>query len=419
MSDSPFLHLGAKELANMISQASQQVLYCAPGITQSIAALLVNAFKRIGAGKVHVVLDVDDVTARLGYGDFDAVTMLAEEGLHVRVEPGLRVSVVVCDSVGYLFTTPPMLVEMQDEKHVGVNAVRMSPEQVSEIFKAVAPSKDSDPESTPAPQIGRESLTDERAQAVMTALEANPPQKFDLARKVNVFNSFIEFVELRLTGLHIKRHTVTLPRRLVIALRSEATAKRLLTTFRLVDADSKVAKEAAQIDFKVRQLREKFTRSLGDDLGNVMLRAKRIEFSKAVDALKAEIENFQCKIVERLQKEIDNSLKELVEGLLPAVRKTIPEGLEGEITGKPTTEVLRRFIEVELRKVFPEAKDLIKEMKLEWIPKGVTYETLSDETFQNRVREQFPYVDWKQPFAEFEAAPATASAQSLIPRLGV
>ena len=27
-------------------------------------------------------------------------------------------------------------------------------------------------------------------------LEANPPQKFDLARKVRVFNSFIEFVEL-------------------------------------------------------------------------------------------------------------------------------------------------------------------------------------------------------------------------------
>jgi hypothetical protein len=362
------------------------------------------------------VLDVDDVTARLGYGEFDAVTMLIEEGVQVRIEPGLRLSFVVCDYVGYLFMTPPMLVEMQDEKHVGINAIHMSSEQLVDICKSILPSTDSDEKSHATPKIGKDSLTAGHTQAVMTALEANPPQRFDLARKVNVFNSFIEFVELRLTGLHITRHTVQLPRELVTALRDDATAKRLLTTFRLVDTDSKVAKEAAVIDQKVRQLRDKFTRSLGEDLGSVMLRSKRGEFAAAVKSLREEILDFQVKVVQRLENEIESSLKKLVEGLLPAMKKAPPEALTGQIVGKPTSDVLRRFLEVELRRVFPAAETLVREMKLEWIPKGVTFETLSDENFQHRVRAQFPYVDWEKPFAEFEAAPATPITPRLIPR---
>lgn len=70
MVNSPFLYLGAGELAKLISQGTERVLYCAPGITQPIAALLANAGKRIGVGCLHVVLDVDDATARLGYGEF-------------------------------------------------------------------------------------------------------------------------------------------------------------------------------------------------------------------------------------------------------------------------------------------------------------------------------------------------------------
>lgn len=106
------------------------------------------------------------------------------------------------------------------------------------------------------PQVGKEGLSNEQMQRVKESLDANPPQKFDLVRKVNVFNAVIEFVELRLTGLHIARHTVQLPRDLVLALRDDATAKRLLTTFKLVSNESKVAKEAAEIDQRVRTIRE-------------------------------------------------------------------------------------------------------------------------------------------------------------------
>ena len=67
-------------------------------------------------------------------------------------------------------------------------------------------------------------LSAEQVKKVEAELVNNPPQRFDLARTLNVFNAYIEFIELRLTGMQITRHTVKLPQDLILALRDEAGA---------------------------------------------------------------------------------------------------------------------------------------------------------------------------------------------------
>jgi hypothetical protein len=411
-----FTHLSSEFATKLIHEAKSRVIYCAPGIQQPIAAATVNARRQLGRDRVRVILDIDDSTARMGYGDIDAVTLLTESDCDVRIERGLRTSVLICDEVGFAFFTPPMLVELQDDEHIGANAVALVSSQVDAIVASLFPVAGSPEQPAPAAQFGAEVLTEKTMEAVKTALDANPPQKFDLARKVNVFNAFVEFVELKLTGLHISRHTVQLPQTLLLATKDDATARRLLTTFRLVSDDSKVAKEAAEIDQKVRALREMYARSLGDGLGSVILRSKRQRFSNGVDAIQVEIEKFQKKVLDRLEKEIESSRKKLVEGLLPAVKKSPPTALTSQLSGKPTVEILRRYLDDELQRVFPLATALVGEMKLDWIPKGVTYETLSNPDFQKRVREAFPYENWEKPFREFEAVPSTSGeTQQLFP----
>ena len=90
------------------------MLYCAPGLQQPLAAALVNSRQLLGREAVRVVLDVADSTARMGYGDFDAVSLVVEGDVDVRVESGLRTCILVCDDIGYAFFTPPMLVETQE-----------------------------------------------------------------------------------------------------------------------------------------------------------------------------------------------------------------------------------------------------------------------------------------------------------------
>ena len=52
------------------------------------------------------------------------------------------------------------------------------------------------------------------------------------------------------------------------------------------------------------------------------------------------------------------------------------------------------------------AETLVKEMKLDFTHKGVTYETLASGDFQEKVRDAFPYEDWDKPFSGFTAARA-------------
>lgn len=238
-----FLHLSSDLAAEQIHGAQNRVVFCAPGLQQPLAAALVNARNKLGRDAVKVVLDVDDATARMGYGDFEAVALLEKEDVDVRVEPGLRTCVMVCDDSGFAFFTPPMLVELQDDRHVGANALALQPAQVQAVLVALCPSPPLSGLPALAPELGKQALTGQQMQQVKTALDANPPQKFDVARKVNVFNALIEFVELRLTGLHIGRHTVQLPGDLILALRDDATAKRLLTTFKLVKRRASLLKK--------------------------------------------------------------------------------------------------------------------------------------------------------------------------------
>lgn len=427
MNDPVFVHLGTDDITSLIHQAQKKLFLCMPGLTQGVAAAVVNASKSLGRDAVTVVLDVDEKVSRYGYGEFDGVALLMEGNVDVRMESGLRTCVLITDQKGHAFFSPPMLIETQDEATVGINALALLPAQVAAILKALGSSEeitppvapDSAPQIAPLaseapspsstaaiPQIGIKPISPEQVENVRIALEVDPPQKFDLARKVNVFNAYIEFVELRLVGLQIGRYTVQLPKGLGLALRDDATARRLLTTFKLVSEDSKVAKEAAAIDKKVRGLRELFTRSLGEGLGSVMLRSKRKNLEASIALLRQEIAQFQSKVIERLDQEINSSRKKLVEGLWQAVKKAKPAELEAQISSPITSDVVKRYVDIELARVFPDAKSLISEMRLEFVVKGVTYDVLTNPDFQKKVRFAFPLENFDKPFREFDAAPA-------------
>lgn len=208
------------------------------------------------------------------------------------------------------------------------------------------------------------------------------------------------------------RHTVQLPGDSVLALRDDATAKHLLTTFKLVSDESKDAKEAAEVDQRVRAPRER-SRLLGNGLGSIILRSKRHQFFAGVQAIREAIAKFRTKTLERLETELPDSRKTLGEGLLPAVNKSTLPAVQAQVSGKPTAEVLRRYLDDELTRVFSSGSSVIGEMKLEWVPKSVTYETLSNPEFQRRVRAAFPYENWDKPFREFEAVP-TAGRTGLL-----
>ena len=239
----------------------------------------------------------------------------------------------------------------------------------------------------------------------------NPPQRFHLARTLSVFNAHVEFIELRLTGMQITRHTVNLPQDLILALRDEATSRRLRTSFNLVEGTSTVGREAESIETRVRNLRDRFVRPIGD-LGTITLRSKRKKVDALIEAVRVDIARFRNIIVDRLIREIEASRAKLVTGLTPALRKKPPQDLLDQVSTRLTTEHVKRYLSHRLEEIFSRAEKLVGEMRLNCIRKGVTYETLANVDFQEKVRDAFPYEDWDKPFSEFTAAKA---AQMSLP----
>ena len=92
---------------------------------------------------------------------------------------------------------------------------------------------------------------------------------------------------------------------------------------------------------------------------------------------------------------------------LPALKKNPSQRLLEQIRESPMPHLLKRYLEDRLGSTFPKRADFIGEMKREFESKGVTYETLTNPTFQEGVRKAYACADFDKPFYEFDAARAT------------
>lgn len=397
-------------LALRIREARERVLLCAPGFGDPVASALIEAHSRLGREGVVVVVDGTAQAARLGYGHFDAVDLLSQAGLAIRVEPGLRLGTLIVDGQGWCFATPPLLVDATMERAIAPNAMRLMPAQIDALAMAISPPKppvrDRQPVPAPRPEIGTVTAQPDALASVQAALQADPPQQFDIARKVNVFNAFVEFVDLSLVGIELTRQRVALPKDLLLAVSDQITRERLTTSFQLIDPAATIGREAKEIRQAVDKLRKLHTRVL-NPYGSITLRSNRQRLEAAVAALQVQVATFAGTVRSRLQKEIDHSRKQLVQSVLPGLKAKPPEALLAGIVGKPTVEQITRWINRQLDQAFPEVDNILNEMRLVLTIKAVTFEMLKDPKFQEGVREAYPDVDFDKPFSELTAARST------------
>src|SRR5207249_11986585 len=80
-----FTNVDDAVLVSLTSNASQRVMFVAPGLRAPVAEALANAMKRL-PGRVTVVLDVDAEVCRLGYGDEQGLQFMKSAAEEVGME---------------------------------------------------------------------------------------------------------------------------------------------------------------------------------------------------------------------------------------------------------------------------------------------------------------------------------------------
>lgn len=392
-------------IARQIRRAIVRVLLAAPGIREGTAEALADALERVGADRVELVVDCDEQVARLGLGDVAALERVMASGVRVRHAPGLRVGVLICDDAAWVFSPTALVVSAEVHSSETPNAIVLSPEEARRIALSLSTSMRDEGEEPQVnhilPEVGIQRVSHEQLANTQKALKELPPRDFDVARQVRVFDAYVEFVEMTLEGFEFKRRKVRLPPHLVAAADDKEVAGRLSTTFepiRALDDDN-----LAGLKEEFSWIREEFTGVVSPH-GRVILRRRKAEFQKAIEALKKRIDTARQAAQGKLAKEIGKARDGLL-GHLERNRNLQPPRWQRRYFEEPTPEEGRmRWLAGELDRILPTAESLVEGLKLTVQYKGVTHETLSEPSFLQALRKAFPGEPWDKPMDEYMAA---------------
>jgi hypothetical protein len=410
-----FRSLDSAAIASDIRKAQVSVCYAAPGVQQEPATAMAELAQRIGPEFITVCLDFDERVMRMGFGDLAAVKTLRDAGIVVSSTSGLRTGLVIADQEGYIFTPTALYLEADQRPTEAPNALRLSRHQVTEALARLSPAAKALAmlmARTPAErehirhqavEVSSIVVADIQFAAIQKKLIEAPPVKFDIARQIRVFEPYLQYIELRLTGAAIHRHRIAIPKVIQNLGADESVQSRLKTTFDLIERES--ALSSKPIEDELNEIRKNFTPSLGKDHGRVLLKAQKPLFEKRLAELRAKLEKFQSDVRAKLQEKLDSSRDEIVKYYVPRVVANPPDAFAGQLlTERPTEDDARRWLGLQLDRVFPKAEQLIQKMELELTYKDVTFETLNKPDFLPFIKVAFPTVDWERAYEEYRAA---------------
>jgi hypothetical protein len=219
---------------------------------------------------------------------------------------------------------------------------------------------------------------------------------------VQVFQPYLQYVEIELRGAAIQRHRVEIPKAIQKLDAGKDLEGRLRTTFELIEKDSKISSKA--LEDELNKIRKDLTRELGRKFGRVILKSVRERFDERITSFREKLKRHQESVNAKIKEKLVQSRKQVVEHYLPIVATQPPDELLGGLmTAKPTKNDIRNWLDARLCKVFPTADELTKAMTLEVSFKDVTFETLNQPDFFKSLKEAYPDVNWDKPYTDFQA----------------
>jgi len=394
-------------IGDFIRSAHDRLVVLLPAMSVTVADALCDQWKRLGAERVNVIVDLDPEVFRLGYGEFEALKRLeaaAEQlGTMIQRQKGIRIGVIVADHATLVFSPIPALVEAGPSSEEAPNALLLDatpPKVESELGLGASGIKDQ--------TVGLDKATKADMTQAEVDLKQNPPQRFDIARTVRVFNAHFEFVEFEMTGTHIGRKTMPIPAELMGLAKDEQTKRRLRANFRIVDERDSLSGERL---LKAKAWLVKNYLATLPGYGNVVLRAVKPEFQERVAQLERCIELFKRAVKQRLERAMEANRKTLVESLLLSVLSSPPTHWRKYYGSNPDKGIVRQLLEQELASVAGSPESLVGDMKLKTVFKGVTCELLSNEKFMEVARKALPTLP--RLHDEYDAAKGASEEKTL------
>jgi len=374
MSNHVFITVDEEFLMERLAQCRQRACYAAPGLHLWAAKAFVELNRRLGPERATVITDADPFVIQVGYGTEEALALLAQHNISVRTQPGLRIGVLIADEFAAVFGPPAYNLELFPEKKLP-NAIVISAAEADRLIQAIAPKWSADPSGIAEPEIGQQTLTPKELEEIHQDLVEHPPVRPDLERQMRVINSTFQIVKIKFSGANLAQRTVHLDAA-ELGITDPELKRRIAANFKLFEADANHFTGALKDELE--GIKRKFNlKSMGEDIGSLVLAKDRAELEKALTAFGAKVLEAQARFERVITRELDNGKQRLREHL----RSTLfPKERDVE------------YVEFKLDALihgmrFPAAEEVLSKLELDWHIFHVSEQMINKDEFAKKVKD--------------------------------
>jgi hypothetical protein len=410
-----FTVVNDETLREAIEATHESLVYVAPGVTKAVVEAIGRSLRTKPHLQVTAIIDLDPEVYRLGFGTEEGLRALqdlaGQEHFALRRQEGLRVGLLVTDQRTLVYSPTPLLIEAGSTSEEKPNAIVISRDV----------------------ELGLRPATPAAVEASLASLKEVPPKMFSVARIERVYESKIQFVDLKVTGYKLSAKRVNIPNDLLVG-EDEAFRERLRNSFLLLEGEQTIKVHIPEFDIETAQARpaeaggmpptvewseatlEEQRKALYDDFlisvphfGYVIMRRNRPKFDKRVKLLQAQINAFNTAIQAELGEKLLDAVKSLAATLLPRIRTRLPQRFERMLpVSEASDDLLRSLLEQDLSRSFGRGIEVFNP-ELRCVFKDVTYESISDPQFREALskalRDSGGPLLVAQLFSEHDAAP--------------
>jgi len=334
----------------------------------------------------------------------------------------VRIGVVISDETTMIFAPVSRNVEAGSTTEEKPNAVLLCGPATERLAQATGIAEGET-------EIGQHGLEPARVVKMLANLKANPPKPFDIARRLNVFTSRVQYVEFKVSNYRLSRRQIKLPDDFVgvddtvlkeqISGRIRAPFETLGKVKLLVEFEGKL--EELEIDEKSLERERKlveddFTYPLAHH-GHIILREDRDKFDKKARRFEAIVQSYHAALKEKFEEAREGFKERLREEFTPRWKANPPTrflrwGYENS-DGKIRIEIDRLA-----DKVFDEA--LVFDPPLVRVNyKGIAFENITDADFVANLKaimekREVPIEILATLFETGEAAPASEAFRNIL-----
>lgn len=382
-----------ENLLELIQAAKHRLIVIAPAVTTAVAKILVARMADLSTLSLDIILDADSEVYRLGYGDIEALTAIREAScrhmVELREQPGIRIGVVVSDHRTLVYSPVPRNVEAGSKTEEKPNALLLEDRTAEALAQATAV-------AGPQAEVGQFGLDPDQIETMVKDLEANPPQPFDLSRKLRVFRSEVQFVELKMKNTKLRSRRVQLPKELQ-KLNDHDLRSRINSSLKTpIDLETGIAVTVESNDGKKKiNVNEKYFEREREALeaaffrewkgrGKIILRREKDQAEEQLKRLKQRIKSYH----EALQKKVEENKRafrsQLVTEFLEQWMFEPPVRLR--MRGETDYDSCRTELERQADELFDKAV-VLGEADYEVVYKDIAIEDLEDPNRMQELRQ--------------------------------